>query len=87
MVRPRTRATESTNDPLAEAMAPPDNETLDAREARMSAEAEAARISEEIDARIERERLALKKAPKAVKLLLLGESPLSRTWRCRTHVC
>ncbi|KAI0032612.1 guanine nucleotide binding protein, alpha subunit, partial [Vararia minispora EC-137] len=59
-------------DPLAAAIAPPADESEGARTERLAAEAEALQVSEQIDAQIERERAALKKAPKAVKLLLLA---------------
>lgn len=65
-------------DPLAAALRPPSDESEDARNARLEAE-EAARIrSEKIDEEINQERLALKKGPKPVKLLLLGASCRSR---------
>ncbi|EIM82115.1 G-alpha-domain-containing protein [Stereum hirsutum FP-91666 SS1] len=61
-------------DPLAAALRPPPNESEDDRAVRLQAE-EAARIrSEKIDEEINQERLALKKGPKPVKLLLLGQS-------------
>lgn len=64
-------------DPLAAALRPPPNESEDDRTARLQAE-EAARIrSEKIDEEINQERLALKKGPKPVKLLLLGAEYLS----------
>jgi guanine nucleotide-binding protein subunit alpha len=60
-------------DPLTAALAPPPNETLAERELRERAEAEARRVSDEIDAQLRRERDAEKKR-KPVKLLLLGQS-------------
>ncbi|KAL4254709.1 P-loop containing nucleoside triphosphate hydrolase [Abortiporus biennis] len=61
------------DDPLTLALAPPPNETPDQKEARLRAEAEARKISEEIDERLKAEKAALKKKP-PVKVLLLGQS-------------
>ncbi|KAJ7938435.1 guanine nucleotide binding protein, alpha subunit [Mycena leptocephala] len=65
-------------DPLTAALAPPPNETLAEREVRERAEAEARRVSDEIDAQLRRERDAEKKR-KPVKLLLLGQSESGKT--------
>jgi guanine nucleotide-binding protein subunit alpha len=65
-------------DPLSAALAPPENETPAEREARQCAEAEAKRVSDEIDAQLRREREAEKKR-KPVKLLLLGQSESGKT--------
>ncbi|KAJ6539923.1 guanine nucleotide binding protein, alpha subunit [Mycena sp. CBHHK59/15] len=65
-------------DPLTAAMAPPENETPAEREARERAEAEARRVSDEIDAQLRREREGEKKR-KPVKLLLLGQSESGKT--------
>lgn len=64
-------------DPLALAIAPPPNETLEQRHAREIAEAEARRISDEIDEQLKREREGDKRRKKPVKLLLLGTPPNS----------
>lgn len=54
-------------------MAPPPDETPAQRAERLRAEAEAKRISDMIDEELNRQRLAEKKGPKPVKILLLGE--------------
>lgn len=63
----------SDDDPLAHVTAPPPDETPTEREARMRAEAEAKQVSDIIDEELDRQRLAEKRAPKALKVLLLGE--------------
>lgn len=60
-------------DPLTLAIAPPPDETPEQRQAREIAEAEARRISDEIDEQIRREKEGDKKKKKPVKLLLLGQ--------------
>lgn len=60
------------SDPLAQAMAPPIDETDDEREERLTKEKHAKAVSDAIDEKIEEERVAEKKAPKPVKVLLLG---------------
>ena len=60
------------DDPLTYLAEPPHDETDEAREARLLAEQEARQISDEIDDQINQERLATKKGPKPVKVLLLG---------------
>jgi hypothetical protein len=62
----------SEDDPLSLAIQPPKHETDEQRTERLHAEAEAKRISDEIDEQLNRERQAAKKAPKPIKLLLLG---------------
>ena len=59
-------------DPLALAIAPPPDETLEQRLVREAAEAEAKRISDEIDEQLKREKENERKKRKPVKLLLLG---------------
>lgn len=66
-------------DPLAYLMLPPPNETEEQKQARMAAEAEAKRISDAIDEELQRQAKAEKRAPKPVKILLLGQSE-SGTW-------
>jgi hypothetical protein len=63
----------SQDDPISEALKPPSTETESERIARMSAEDEAKRISEQIDEdlREERERLRRKKGDVKVCILLL----------------
>ena len=60
-------------DPLTLALAPPPNETPQAREVRLSTEAEAKRVSDAIDEALKAEKVALKKR-KIMKMLLLGQS-------------
>ena len=59
-------------DPLTLAIAPPPDETPEQRLVREAAEAEAKRISDEIDEQIRRDREQMKKMKKPMKLLLLG---------------
>ncbi|KAL0064896.1 hypothetical protein AAF712_008149 [Marasmius tenuissimus] len=66
-------------DPLTLAILPPPNESLEARQAREEAEADAKRVSDEIDDQIRKERDAEKKKKKPVKLLLLGQSESGKT--------
>ncbi|TBU38222.1 G-alpha-domain-containing protein [Dichomitus squalens] len=63
-----------TPDPLAAAIEPPENETPAERWAREQAEAEARRISEQIDDQIKAEKLAMRKRKPPIKVLLLGQS-------------
>ncbi|KAF8160891.1 guanine nucleotide binding protein, alpha subunit [Crassisporium funariophilum] len=62
------------NDPLTRAMQPPEHETPADKENRLAAEAEAQKRSDAIDEEINRQRIADKKAPKCVRVLLLGQS-------------
>lgn len=64
-------------DPLTLAIAPPPDETHEQRQIREAAEAEAKRISDEIDEQIRKEREAERKKKRPVKLLLLGTSSLN----------
>lgn len=61
------------DDPLARAIAPPENETPGERTARLLAQAEAKKRSDAIDEEIDRQRAADRKAPKCVRVLLLGK--------------
>ena len=61
-------------DPFAVFHAPPPNETPGERAARIEKEAEAKRISDQIDEQLKAERLALKKQKYVVRVLLLGQS-------------
>ena len=63
-----------SDDPLTRALAPPKNESEHQRIERLRAEAEAKRISDMIDEELNRQRLAERKGPKPVKILLLGTS-------------
>lgn len=62
----------SVDDPLSLLMQPPEDESAEEREARFAAEAEAQLRSNAIDEEISRQRQELKKAPKPVRVLLLG---------------
>ncbi|KAJ3732515.1 guanine nucleotide-binding protein [Lentinula guzmanii] len=64
----------SQDDPLSEALKPPESETEAEREARLEQEAEAKRVSEQIDEELRLERESLKKKRGDVKLLLLGQA-------------
>lgn len=61
-------------DPLDRAIAPPPDESIADKEARMVLEKEAKRISDAIDDDLDRQRTAEKRAPKPIKVLLLGTS-------------
>ncbi|KAG6833403.1 hypothetical protein H0H87_007388 [Tephrocybe sp. NHM501043] len=65
-----------SEDPLTLALAPPPDETPEQRAARESAEAQAKKISDEIDEQIRKEREGDRKKKKPVKLLLLGQFTL-----------
>ncbi len=74
--------------PLALAIAPPPNETLEERLVREAAEAEAKRISDEIDEQIARDREQMKKVKRPMKLLLLGALCSAKShWRGNSGVC
>ncbi|KAH9913679.1 G-alpha-domain-containing protein [Epithele typhae] len=62
-----------TPDPLTAALQPPPDETPAERRAREHAEAQARRVSDQIDSELTAERLAMKRK-RPVKLLLLGQS-------------
>lgn len=62
-----------SSDPLDAALRPPLDETEEEKAQRLAEEAEAKRISHEIDESIRQER-QLKKKSKVVRLLLLGQS-------------
>ncbi|KAF7782388.1 hypothetical protein Agabi119p4_1764 [Agaricus bisporus var. burnettii] len=61
-------------DPLTKVIAPPPDESLKEREVRLAEEAAAQRRSDAIDEELNRQRLAEKKAPKCIRILLLGQS-------------
>ncbi|KAJ3507338.1 hypothetical protein NLJ89_g6356 [Agrocybe chaxingu] len=73
-LRRRSTIGNEDDDPLSKALAPPDHETPAEREARLAAQAEAQKRSDAIDEEINRQRLENKKAPKPVRVLLLGQS-------------
>ncbi|TFK36641.1 guanine nucleotide-binding protein [Crucibulum laeve] len=64
----------SQDDPLAQALKPPPTETDTERDARLQREAEAKRISEQIDEDLRDERERMKRKKGDVKLLLLGQA-------------
>lgn len=61
-------------DPLTRAMAPPPDESQEERNTRLRREADAQRISDEIDERIGQDRAAWRRNKSLFKLLLLGQS-------------
>ncbi|KAG9310868.1 guanine nucleotide binding protein, alpha subunit [Chiua virens] len=61
-------------DPLAIVTAPPPNETRKEKAAREKREAEAQRISDQIDGKLCAEKVTLQKQDQAVKILLIGQS-------------
>lgn len=63
----------STDDPISLLLSPPPNETSEEAALRIAKEAEARRISDEIDRKIQAERDALK-SQNVLKMLLLGQS-------------
>lgn len=63
----------STDDPISLLLSPPPNETSEEAALRIAREAEARRISDEIDRNIQAERDALKNQ-NVLKMLLLGQS-------------
>ena len=75
---PSKRRPPAEDDPLTLAIAPPPNETIQERDARVHREREAKKVSDEIDEEIKK---GQKKAPKAVKILLLGEYHRHRAGR------
>ncbi|KAF7347557.1 hypothetical protein MVEN_01512100 [Mycena venus] len=64
----------SLSDPLAAALLPPPNETLDERESRLKAATDAKLVSDGIDEMIRHERNHRKKSRAEVQVLLLGQS-------------
>lgn len=62
------------DDPLTLAIAPPTDESPEARAQRLQDEQRAKEISDEIDNQLSLERTALRRRQKMVKVLLLGQS-------------
>ena len=60
-------------DPLAKALLPPPNESPSEREKRMEAQAEAIRISKEIDESLQESRKVWENRKNGIKVLLLGK--------------
>jgi guanine nucleotide-binding protein subunit alpha len=75
------------SDPIADAIAPPRNESAEDREARIQKERAAKLVSDAIDAELTREHAHEKKRPKPVKILLLGSSPGASHVRPNTDPC
>ncbi|KAJ7170212.1 guanine nucleotide binding protein, alpha subunit [Mycena filopes] len=71
---PILRRKRSVSDPLAAALRPPPNETLDERESRLKAATDAKTVSDNIDEMIRHERNHRKKNRAEVQVLLLGQS-------------
>ncbi|KAJ7633624.1 guanine nucleotide binding protein, alpha subunit [Mycena polygramma] len=61
-------------DPIAAALAPPENESLQQRQNRIMKERAAKRVSDDIDDQLNRERQQVRRQSKPVKILLLGQS-------------
>ncbi|KAJ7078142.1 guanine nucleotide binding protein, alpha subunit [Mycena belliarum] len=61
-------------DPIAVALAPPQNESPEERRARIQIERAAKQASDDIDEQLRKEQQHLKRQPKPVKILLLGQS-------------
>ncbi|KAJ7038039.1 guanine nucleotide binding protein, alpha subunit [Mycena alexandri] len=61
-------------DPIAAALAPPPNESPEERESRVLQERAAKKVSDEIDEQLNRERQQVKRQPKPLQILLLGQS-------------
>lgn len=59
-------------DPISLVAAPPENETPEERAYRLILEKAAKETSDAIDEELSRQRMAMKKGPKPVKVLLLG---------------
>ncbi len=60
------------SDPLSKAISPPPDESLEEKETRVQHEMEAKRVSDALDEDLDRQRLAEKRSPKPVRVLLLG---------------
>ena len=76
MAKPRIEPNRrrSLSDPLAAALLPPENESPTERAARLRAESDAKKISDNIDEMLRQERLERKKSRAEVHVLLLGQS-------------
>ncbi|KAI6108043.1 guanine nucleotide binding protein, alpha subunit [Pisolithus sp. B1] len=70
----RTSSVRSQDDPLSLAIRPPSTETDSDRQARLRQEAEARRISEQIDEELKADRKKWERSKGDVKLLLLGQA-------------
>lgn len=65
-------------DPVTKTMSPPPDESVEEMEARVQLEQEAIRVSNAIDEDLDEQRAAEKRAPKPVRVLLLGVLPFCR---------
>ncbi|KAL1681909.1 guanine nucleotide binding protein, alpha subunit [Schizophyllum commune] len=76
MAKPRIEPNRrrSLSDPLAAALLPPENESPTERAARLRAESDAKKISDNIDEMLRQERMERKKTRAEVHVLLLGQS-------------
>ncbi|KAJ7459085.1 guanine nucleotide binding protein, alpha subunit [Mycena galericulata] len=72
--QPDTQRRRSLSDPLAAALLPPPDETLDERESRLKAATDAKKVSDGIDEMIRNDRNDRKKTRAEVQVLLLGQS-------------
>ncbi|KAH8089871.1 G-alpha-domain-containing protein [Cristinia sonorae] len=77
------RFSSEMEDPISVLLRPPPNETLQEREVRLSIEAEAKRVSDQIDEGIKAERVAMRKRKECTKLLLLGQSESGKSTTLR----
>jgi guanine nucleotide-binding protein subunit alpha len=80
------RDSADSNDPLSLALTPPHDETPDEEAERLAKEAEARRISNEIDADLKAEAAVLKKRKKTLKLLLLGQSESGKSTTLKSTI-
>jgi guanine nucleotide-binding protein alpha-1 subunit len=60
-------------DPLTKMLEPPPDETPAQEQERLRVESIAKQVSDDIDQEIEKERVAERKGPKSLKVLLLGK--------------
>lgn len=74
------------DDPLARALQPPFDESLEERAVRIRQQEEAARVSKEIDEEIAVARKAYERRKRAIKILLLGAQPMAPTTGAYTHL-
>lgn len=75
----------SADDPLAQAIKPPNSESEDEKRARLQAEQEAKRISDEIDDKIKEERERRKKAGAEVKVRTLSVNRFTPNTKTYTY--
>jgi guanine nucleotide-binding protein alpha-1 subunit len=73
MARFRKGASDNDYDPFAELLAPPINETLEERERRLKAEAEALKRSHAIDEELKKQQAEERRERQHIRVLLLGK--------------